>query len=187
MTDRMDWPPPVLLHVEDNPLDVELLGEALRELGVPHRHLVAENAIQAYSHLRLMTRTCAPSLVVVDLNLPVIHGDTLLRELRSHVPWLGTSLVVLTSSLSPQDHRRALAAGADETMTKPITYEGYLDVARHLATYLSPPPTRRRRLTDADFAFLTRPDLRRSGLADRACADQVEGCRAQSPTWSFTS
>ncbi|MBA2481134.1 MAG: response regulator [Planctomycetes bacterium] len=145
---------PTIVAVEDNPGDILLLQEAFREAGVEMRMLVAENAVQAYN---LMKAHISPDLVLIDLNLPVIPGTAVLREVLSHEPWKRPPAVVLSSSQADRDRTAALEIGADEYVVKPSHFDEYVGLAKRLATYLrrrttgssGPAKGRVRRLADS--------------------------------------
>jgi two-component system, chemotaxis family, chemotaxis protein CheY len=63
----------------------------------------------------------APDLVLLDLNMPDIHGLEVLRFLRSHASYAEIPVIVLTTRGDPESRQAALAAGATHYMTKPFT------------------------------------------------------------------
>ena len=63
-------------------------------------------------------RRAAPALVVLDLGLPDVPGESVLRELRSEV---ATPVLVLTARASEEDRLAGLGLGADDYVTKPFS------------------------------------------------------------------
>jgi len=61
-----------------------------------------------------------PEVVVVDLNLPEISGDTLCKEIKADASLRDTAVILVTSGASAEDHERAVRAGADDVLSKPI-------------------------------------------------------------------
>jgi CheY-like chemotaxis protein len=123
-----------MVVVEDNPQDVELLRTALVELQLPVTVFIAENAVQAFGLMRLMPEP--PAVVVLDLNLPLIKGQAVLREIRGDRRWALVPVVILTSSQVGAEAEECLRLGATAYVVKPPLYEGYLDVARRLGAYI---------------------------------------------------
>lgn len=68
-------------------------------------------------------RACAPQIVLCDIGLPDIHGYDLAKQLRA-VPGLGSAyLVAVTGHGQEEDRRRAISAGFDYHLTKPVSKE----------------------------------------------------------------
>jgi two-component system response regulator RegX3 len=63
-------------------------------------------------------RRAAPALVVLDLGLPDVPGESVLRELRSET---ATPVLVLTARASEEDRLIGLGLGADDYVTKPFS------------------------------------------------------------------
>ncbi len=132
----------LVIHLDDNPDDRALLVSALAEAGIAARVVPAENAVQTYAYMRLM-KHAPPDLVVIDLNLPVIKGQTVLRDLKCDPEWKSVPAVVLSSSDLDKDIEECLGLGAEAYFVKPARYEGYLDIAGKLREHLR----KRRRAT----------------------------------------
>lgn len=113
--------------VEDNPGDVYLIQEALREKGIQYNLELfqdAEGIVQKLSLDGDLGRT--PDLILLDLNLPKIEGLDVLRSLRSLPGLNGVPIGILTSSQSPQDQAKAEAAGANRYIQKPTSLDDFL-------------------------------------------------------------
>lgn len=122
-----------ILLVEDNPGDVRLVREALKEVPGAGR-LRNVGSVDEALDLLLRRGTYAdaqrPSLILLDLNLPRRNGLDLLREMKGH-PEIGTiPVVVLTSSTSSEDRRLALAHAARSFVTKPQSLDAYVALLR---------------------------------------------------------
>lgn len=124
---------------EDNRADVFLIKEALREHGVAAEIDVAadgEVAQQKILDFATPEGRC-PDLFIIDLNLPRVSGHELLPIIRQNLRGRRTSVVVLTSSASPQDERTALAGGADRFIIKPLSYEEFMLIGGTLRSMLA--------------------------------------------------
>lgn len=110
--------------VEENPGDVFLIREALRERGLAFElvhYLDGEEAWQA-----LTTTLPLPDLILLDLNLPKIEGVNLLRRIRGDTRFLAVPVAVLTSSQAPDDEHQAMVCGAARFIRKSATLDEFL-------------------------------------------------------------
>ena len=120
-----------ILLAEDNPADVYLIREALREHGVDYTMRVATDGREVLSILsseRLHHEAESLGLIILDLNLPRHDGLEILEHLRetrvlAHIP-----VVVLTSSDSPRDRQIANQLGATCYLRKPSGLEQFLSL-----------------------------------------------------------
>jgi chemotaxis family two-component system response regulator Rcp1 len=127
-----------LLLVEDNPGDVELTREALRECALPLRTWVAHDGVEALAFLR---RTGAhaeaprPALVLLDLNLPRLDGRGVLAEMKGDAALRDIPVVVLTSSQAAADVRRVYGLHANCCVAKPVELDRYFDAVGAIARF----------------------------------------------------
>jgi two-component system response regulator len=121
-----------LLLVEDNPDDAALTEMALRE--TPTRLEVAANAQEALDYL-FNDLNVEPAVVLLDLRLPDADGLEVLRRLRANDRTSLIPVVILTSSMAPDDVLRAYRAGASSFVRKPIEFERYTNQVRQIAAY----------------------------------------------------
>ena len=114
--------PARILLVEDNPADVRLTREMLRESKVRNDLLVAHSAEEAESILGLTDEEAGPrpDIVLLDLDLPVKSGHDLLQEMKSHSNLRRVPVVVLTSSEAEEDVIKSYDEHANAYVTKPV-------------------------------------------------------------------
>jgi CheY-like chemotaxis protein len=128
---------------EDNPADVYLIEQALREHGV-HFHLeVAEDGKEALKFLRGATGASEgsqPGLILLDLNLPQHDGTEILRCIRQSLPLSSVPVVVFTSSDSPKDRLLAMQSGATRYFRKPSSLKEFLAIGATLKELLNGQP-----------------------------------------------
>jgi CheY-like chemotaxis protein len=103
-----------ILIVDDNPINLKLARVILASEGY-----LVETADDAEQALTLLERL-VPVLILMDLQLPGMDGLTLVRKLRDDVRWNETWIVALTAYAMKGDEEKALAAGCDGYITKPI-------------------------------------------------------------------
>jgi two-component system, chemotaxis family, response regulator Rcp1 len=75
-----------------------------------------------------------PSLILLDLNLPIGNGLDVLAELRSDTEFLSIPIVVLTTSQAPNDIQQCHSLHANTYIIKPPDFDGYADVIKQVAT-----------------------------------------------------
>lgn len=124
---------PEVLVVDDNPQDLQLLGEAFAECGVPvhlHHAVSGEQALERLERRGRFAATSPPDLMILDLNMPRLDGRELLQRISEahgdqHLP-----IVVLTSSARDEDISYCARMGAISYYVKPSTWEDYLAMVR---------------------------------------------------------
>ena len=117
-----------VLLVEDNPADVRLTEEALRDAKFAGTVHVARDGAEAIDYLRRSVaepveepaaKTECPDLVLLDLNLPRKNGREVLREIKEDHRMSLIPVVVLTTSDSPVDVTTCYGLHANAYVTKP--------------------------------------------------------------------
>lgn len=103
-----------ILVVDDSPANMKLLSFVLENQGYDVR--TAADAAAALAILE----SFRPSLVLLDLQLPDIDGLTLARRLKADSRLKGMLIVAVTASAMKGDEEKALEAGCDGYITKPI-------------------------------------------------------------------
>lgn len=127
-----------LLLVEDNPGDVELAREALRELPLTLRLSVVHDGVEALAFLRRQGRHAdapRPDLVLLDLNIPKLDGRGVLAEAKGDAALREIPIVVLTSSQAEPDVRRAYALHANCYVAKPVDLDQYFATVRAVVEF----------------------------------------------------
>ena len=125
----------VVLLVEDNPDDVVMIREALEQSLTPIQLYLVSNGEQAIKFVRRGDADAPrPSLILLDLNLPIRNGLDVLAELKSDTEFLSIPIVVLTTSRAPNDIRQCYSLHANAYIIKPPDFDGYADVIKQVAT-----------------------------------------------------
>lgn len=127
-----------ILLVEDNPGDVTLFREALKEIALPVELSVATNGLEALQMLHGAAPAASDSpvdLIVLDLNLPRKNGFDVLAALqhdpvRQYIP-----VVVFSTTNRPQEVNRCYELGANAYMVKPATVEAYFQKVAATVTF----------------------------------------------------
>ena len=123
-----------ILVVDDNPQNLKLARVLLLTAGYDvHTAADAEEAIR-------LLESFTPHLILMDLQLPGMDGLELTRRLKSDPARRGIVIIALTAYAMKGDREKALAAGCDDYMSKPIDIVALPNViAGHLAGRTSTP------------------------------------------------
>ena len=114
----------VVLYIEDNPSNLKLVQRILDQQR-PGVELIP--AMQGQLGLDLASEH-RPDLILLDLHLPGIRGDEVLRRLRKEQATRRIPVVVVSADATPGQTERLLAAGAQTYLTKPIDVKEFLTV-----------------------------------------------------------
>ena len=123
-----------ILLVEDDADDVELLQEALSSNDIEYFMHVISDGAEVAKYLKRMTET--PDIIIMDLNLPKVHGKDILKEIKSSPDHCNIPIVVLTTSSSEQDKNYTLSLGADDFLIKPTSTKGLHHVVSVIANII---------------------------------------------------
>jgi CheY-like chemotaxis protein len=110
-----------ILLIEDDIDDIELFTEALRSNNVDCEIDVVTEGDKALPHLASRS---LPDVIVMDFNLPKLHGREILSELQAS-PYADIPVMVLTTSSSQDDMKFAYSMGVDKFITKPNSLQGF--------------------------------------------------------------
>jgi len=127
-----------ILLVEDNPGDVRLTQEALREGKIANNLAVASNGDGALARLRREGEhadATRPDLILLDLNLPGKDGREVLREIKSDASLKQIPVVVMTSSSAEEDVARSYALHANCFVTKPLDLDQFTKVIQAIEEF----------------------------------------------------
>lgn len=113
---------PNVLLVEDNPADINLVEEALDEAHLDCRlHIIRDGmrAIEFLERLDAEPDHPPPDVVLLDLNLPNIGGEEVLKRVRMSPKCERVKVLIISSSDVPADRERLMKLGASDYFRKP--------------------------------------------------------------------
>lgn len=137
MTQGMINPIEILL-VEDNPADVRLTREALKEEKLVINLSVVTDGVEALDFLRqrgAYSDAPRPDLVLLDLNLPRMDGREVLSEMKNDKQLRSIPVVVLTVSSAERDVLETYALHANCFITKPIDLYQFSHVVKSIQDF----------------------------------------------------
>ncbi|WP_028579917.1 response regulator [Desulfogranum japonicum] len=138
MTFRNQGLPVEILLVEDNPGDVRLTIEGLKEGKVRNNLSVVEDGVEALAFLRKEGKysdAVRPDLILLDLNLPKKDGREVLSEIKSDNDLCRIPVVVLTTSKAEQDILKAYSLHANCYITKPVDLDQFIAVVESIEDF----------------------------------------------------
>lgn len=140
-----------ILLVEDNPDDAELTIRAFAKAKIANQIVHVTDGQEALDYL-FATGThagrdpaAAPTMVLLDLNLPRLNGLDVLKAMRADARTRWVPVVMLTSSNEERDLIASYDLGANSFVRKPVDFAQFLEAAHQLGMYwlvLNQQPTR---------------------------------------------
>jgi two-component system response regulator len=139
----------VILLVEDNPDDEELTLRAFRRNNILNEVVIARDGQEALDFLMGEGSHAdrdphdRPALALLDLNLPLVSGLEVLRQIRSDPRTELIPVVILTTSREEQDVVESYRLRANSYIRKPVDFEKFVEAVSQLGLYwlmLNEPP-----------------------------------------------
>ena len=127
-----------VLLVEDNPADVRLTQEALKDSRIHVRLSVVKDGVEAIEFLRRQGRyatAARPDLILLDLNLPRKNGGEVLQEIKVDDTLKQIPVVVLTTSKAEQDVLRVYNLHANCYIVKPVDFHQFTTVVHSIEAF----------------------------------------------------
>lgn len=133
--------PITILMADDDAGDRLLARDALEESRVANDLRFVEDGEELLAYLRREGRYADPAssprpgLILLDLNMPRMDGREALTRIKADAALRGIPVVVMTTSDQASDVAECYDCGANSYITKPITFEGLVEVMRGLGRY----------------------------------------------------
>ena len=127
-----------ILLVEDNPGDVRLTREALKEGKVYSNLHTVKDGVEAMEFLRRQGKYSSvprPDIILLDLNLPKKDGREVLQEIKTDDVLKRIPVVVLTTSKAEEDVLRTYNLHANCYVTKPVDLEKFIIVVKSIDVF----------------------------------------------------
>jgi CheY-like chemotaxis protein len=127
-----------ILLVEDNPGDVRLETEALKEGKIFNRLSVVRDGAEAMEFLRKKGKFVdveTPDLILLDLNLPKKDGREVLAEIKADDDLKRIPVVVLTTSRNEEDVLKSYNLHANAYIVKPLDLEQFINAVRKIEDF----------------------------------------------------
>ena len=127
-----------ILLVEDNPGDVRLTKEALKDSKIYNHLSIVGDGMEAMAFLRReggYADADRPDLILLDLNLPKKDGRDVLKEIKEDPDLRRIPVVILTTSRSEQDIIKTYDLHANCYISKPVDLEQFVNVVKSIENF----------------------------------------------------
>ena len=121
-----------ILLIEDNEQNRILMRQILVRKG--YDLLEAKDGLTGIE----MARAHMPALILLDIQMPVMNGFMVIRELQNDVELKKIKVIAVTSFAMKGDREKALQAGFDEYVTKPIDTRTFPELVKQVLTQVQP-------------------------------------------------
>ena len=133
--------PITILMADDDQDDCLLVKDAFKESRLANDLRFVEDGEDLLDYLYHrgkhagVSSSPRPGLILLDLNMPRKDGREALRDIKSDPDLRSIPVVVLTTSKQEEDIYRSYNLGASSFITKPVTFEGLVEVMKSLGKY----------------------------------------------------
>ena len=133
--------PITIVWAEDDQDDCLLAKDACEQCNLPHNLIFVEDGEQLMDYLfnrgkyEDKTSYPRPGLILLDLNMPRKDGREALKEIKQYEEFRRIPIVIMTTSSSEEDIAHAYELGASAYITKPVTFESFVEMMRNLIQY----------------------------------------------------
>jgi two-component system response regulator len=133
--------PITILVADDDPDDRTLTAEAFAESRLANDLRFVEDGVELLDYLHRQGKYADPAsspwpgVILLDLNMPRMDGREALREIKADPRFRGIRVVIMTTSKAEEDVVRSYDLSAASYITKPVTFEGLVEVVKVLGRY----------------------------------------------------
>lgn len=133
--------PIIILMAEDDPDDRYLTREALAESRIGNELYFVEDGEQLLDYLNRKGKysdpltSPRPGIILLDLNMPKKDGRQALKEIKGNANFKSIPIIILTTSNAEEDILKTYDLGANSFITKPVTFNGLVNVMKSLENY----------------------------------------------------
>jgi CheY-like chemotaxis protein len=131
-----------IILVEDNPADVEMTLEALRERNLANKVHVLKDGAAALDYIMNhvdcrpgQADARRPKVILLDLKLPKVDGLEVLRRIRSDERTKALPVVILTSSNEERDRIEGYKLGVNSYVVKPVDFDDFARAVAEIGCY----------------------------------------------------
>ena len=127
--------PVEILLVEDNPGDIRLTKEAMKEAKIINNLNVVEDGVEALAYLRKKGKfkdANRPDLILLDINLPKKNGREVLAEIKQDKNLKQIPVIILTISKAEEDIIKTYELHANCFITKPVDMDQFIKVVKSI-------------------------------------------------------
>lgn len=139
MIDIEDMPKAVnILLIEDNPGDIRLVVESMKESKKPNNLSMVKDGVEAMTYLHregVYANAVRPDIILLDLNLPMKNGKEVLAEIKKDPDLKRIPVIVFTASSAERDVINSYDLHANCYITKPVSLDKFTEVVRSIEKF----------------------------------------------------
>jgi len=129
-----------ILYVEDNPLDVELTIEALKENKIANPIVLVGDGVEALEYLSCEgiytgRKPVNPGFILLDLKMPRMDGLEFLSIVKKDIRFKRIPIVMLTSSREEKDLIKGYDLGVNAYVVKPVDFDTFADIVKQIGIF----------------------------------------------------
>jgi len=129
-----------ILLAEDNPQDVELTIEAMKEFNLANNIVAVKDGVEVMEYLNyegsFKNRTAGnPVVILLDIKMPRMDGIEVLEEIRNNNKLKNIPIVMLTSSREEPDLKKCYDLGVNAYIVKPMDFNDFVDTVKYLGVF----------------------------------------------------
>ncbi len=130
-----------MLLVEDDPDHAEIIIDVFESENIEREIILLKDGLEAVNYFQRADSDgdngIQPQikLVILDLNLPKVHGLEVLKILRQNSMYYSVPVVIFSTSSDDKTIETAYKNGANEYIVKPLLYEDFIEKIKTLSTY----------------------------------------------------
>ncbi len=127
-----------ILVVEDNPGDIRLIMEVMKEAKISNRICVIRDGEEAVNYLRIQSALVygtLPDLILLDWNLPKKSGYEVLQEIKEDIVLRHIPVIILTSSQTEEDIYNAYHMHANCYISKPLELDQFIRMVKAIEEF----------------------------------------------------
>ena len=138
---RIDGKPIKILIADDDADDRMLIEDAFEESLLGNPLDFVEDGVELLAYLRRegkyehLKSEPYPGVILLDLNMPKMDGRTALQQIKEDERLRRIPVIVLTTSKAEEDVLRTYGLGVNSFITKPVTFEGLIEVVRAIGQF----------------------------------------------------
>jgi CheY-like chemotaxis protein len=126
-----------ILLVEDDPGHARLIERGLKRAGINNPLTVLSDGQMAVDYLFERKEDLRPTLILLDLNLPLLSGYQVLERIKQEESLQHVPVIILTTTDDLREVSRCYALGCNVYITKPVAYEDFSEALRKLGLFLT--------------------------------------------------
>lgn len=126
-----------IIIVEDDLSHAKLIIKNLKRAGVNNEITHLDNGQKVIDYFNNNYQSDCHYLILLDLNLPILNGYEVIKNIRSNAFTKNIPIIVLTTTDNPEEIEHCYSLGANLYLTKPIIYNDFVDAIKKLGLMLS--------------------------------------------------